>query len=73
VVETSAWSVPPLFELIAHTGHVDREELYRTLNMGIGMVIVLSPQDAEETRRFLPESLTICFIREGEGVVIDFS
>jgi phosphoribosylaminoimidazole synthetase len=73
VVETSAWSVPPLFELIAHTGHVSREEMYRTLNMGIGMVIVLSPQDAEDTRRFLPESLTIGFIREGEGVVIDFS
>ena len=73
VVETSAWSVPPLFQLIARMGHVNREETYRTLNMGIGMVLALSPQDAEETRHFLPESFTIGSIREGEGVVIDFS
>lgn len=73
VVETSAWSVPPLFQLIAHTGHINREEMYRTLNMGIGMVLALSPQDAQEMRRFLPESFTIGFVREGEGVVIDFS
>lgn len=73
VVETSAWSVPPLFQLIADTGHVKREEMYRTMNMGIGMVLALSSQDAEETRRFLPESYTIGLVREGEGVIIDFS
>jgi phosphoribosylaminoimidazole synthetase len=73
VVETSAWSVPPLFQLIAQAGHVNREEMYRALNMGIGMVMALSSHDAEETRRFLPESITIGFIREGEGVVIDYS
>ncbi|HZU70824.1 MAG TPA: phosphoribosylformylglycinamidine cyclo-ligase [Ktedonobacteraceae bacterium] len=73
VVETSSWSVPPLFRLIAQLGHVSQEEMYRTLNMGIGMVMVLSPQDAEATLGFLPEASTIGFIREGEGVVVDFS
>ncbi|HEX6479528.1 MAG TPA: phosphoribosylformylglycinamidine cyclo-ligase [Ktedonobacteraceae bacterium] len=73
VVETSAWSVPPLFQLIAQLGHVNQEEMYRSLNMGIGMVLALSSQDAEETLRLLPESFIIGFVKEGEGVVIDFS
>jgi phosphoribosylaminoimidazole synthetase len=69
VVETSA----PLFQLIAQLGHVNQEEMYRSLNMGIGMVLALSSQDVEETRRLLPESFIIGFVKEGEGVVIDFS
>ncbi len=73
IIETSSWSVPPLFQVIAQLGHVSKDEMYRTLNMGIGMVIVLSPQHARETLRFLPEAITIGFIRAGEGVVVDFS
>lgn len=73
VIEAGAWNVPPLFRLLGNLGHVSREELYRALNMGIGMIIALAPEDAEKTRRFLAEAITIGFIREGDGVVIDFS
>src|SRR5438034_6169623 len=40
VIETDAWTVPPLFQLVARLGPVSRAEMYRTLNMGIGMVLV---------------------------------
>ncbi|HET9922220.1 MAG TPA: phosphoribosylformylglycinamidine cyclo-ligase, partial [Ktedonobacteraceae bacterium] len=69
-VETSAWNVPPLFQLIARLGSVKREEMYRAFNMGIGMVLVLAPENAELARSILPELLPIGTITAGEGVVL---
>ncbi len=69
VIETDAWDVPPLFRLLARLGQVSREEMYGTLNMGVGMVLALSPQAAAEARRVLPELLAIGHITNGEGVV----
>jgi phosphoribosylaminoimidazole synthetase len=70
VIETTAWKVPPLFHLIARLGNVPKAELYRALNMGIGMIVVLSPKSALEARCVLPELLTIGTITDGEGVVL---
>lgn len=70
VIETDRWSVPPLFALIVKLGNVSKEEQYRALNMGIGMVIALSPKAALDARCVLPELLTIGYVREGEGVVM---
>jgi phosphoribosylformylglycinamidine cyclo-ligase len=44
VIDTTAWTVPPLFELIARQAEVEPAEMYRVFNMGIGMVVVLPPQ-----------------------------
>jgi phosphoribosylformylglycinamidine cyclo-ligase len=70
VIDTTTWSVPPLFKLLASLGNLSQEELYRTFNMGIGMIIVLSPKGALEARSLLPELLTIGKITRGEGVVM---
>jgi phosphoribosylamine--glycine ligase/phosphoribosylaminoimidazole synthetase len=55
-IELGAWPRGPLFELIAElaTG-VDTRELHRMLNMGIGMVVVVAPSDADEVRAMIPE------------------
>src|ERR1043165_9599597 len=42
-----AWPIPPLFELLQRLGNVSEREMYRTFNMGLGMVIVCAPADAE--------------------------
>jgi len=70
VIDTNTWSVPPLFQLIGRLGSVPQTELYRTLNMGIGVIVVLSPKSALEARCILPELLTIGAIVEGEGVIL---
>jgi phosphoribosylformylglycinamidine synthase I len=72
VVETRAWPAPPLFQLLARLGQVDRAELYQALNMGIGMVLVFSVEAAERARHVLPELLPVGYIREGNGVVLLF-
>ncbi len=70
VIKTDARTVPPLFQLLARLGQVSRAEMYRTLNMGIGMVLVLPAEAAEQARHVHPELLTVGYITEGEGVVL---
>jgi phosphoribosylaminoimidazole synthetase len=70
IIETSAWAMPPLFALIARLGDVERAEMYRAFNMGIGLALILAPPDAEQACRLLPELLPIGAITTGAGVVV---
>ena len=68
-----AWTVPPLFQLIQQRGNVDRDEMYRVFNMGIGMVIICSPDSVDRLTQALPEAKIIGEVvkQAGEaGVVI---
>jgi phosphoribosylaminoimidazole (AIR) synthetase len=44
--------------------------MYRTFNMGVGMVLILSSEAAEPAQHLLPELLKIGYIREGKGVIL---
>ncbi|MGB9346153.1 MAG: phosphoribosylformylglycinamidine cyclo-ligase, partial [Ilumatobacteraceae bacterium] len=56
VVELGSWPVSPLFRLVRElTPLMSTEELYRTLNMGVGMVIVCAPEDVDELQRTITE------------------
>ena len=46
-VKRSAWSVPPIFQAIARLGQVEREEMYRVFNMGIGLILVVPASTAQ--------------------------
>ena len=46
-VRRSAWSVPPIFQAVAGFGQVDREEMYRVFNMGIGLILVVPSSSAQ--------------------------
>ena len=47
-ISKGSWPVLPIFELMQKIGNVSEAEMYRTFNMGVGMVIVCSPDDKEE-------------------------
>jgi phosphoribosylformylglycinamidine cyclo-ligase len=69
-----AWTIPPIFQLIQQRGNVDQQEMYRVFNMGIGMVLVCSPDNADQLTQALPEAQIIGEVvkREREtGVVIE--
>ena len=56
-IDLGSWPVPPLFELVRElTPRLDDEELYRTLNMGIGMVVVCAAHDLEAVQAAIDES-----------------
>lgn len=46
-VNKSSWVVPQLFRLIQNKGKVEDREMYHTLNMGIGLVLIVKPQSAQ--------------------------
>lgn len=45
VIDTSKIKVLPIFELIGK--HVEKDEMFRTFNMGVGMVLVVSPENVD--------------------------
>jgi phosphoribosylformylglycinamidine cyclo-ligase len=47
LVRRGSWPVPPVFSFIQREGRVDDAEMYRTFNMGIGMIAVVAPEDFE--------------------------
>ena len=49
-VETQAWTPAPLFTVLGEAGGVDRDEMYRVFNMGIGMIGVAAPDAADHVR-----------------------
>ena len=55
-IDKYSWRVPAIFSLIQSKGNVDDREMYRTLNMGIGMVLALSKRDAGKAIRILGDN-----------------
>jgi len=51
-----SWRVPEIFSIIKDSGNVDDKEMYRTLNMGIGMVLVLAKSDADRAVKILSDN-----------------
>ena len=49
-IDATSWPVPPIFNLLKKWGNVDWHEMYRTFNMGIGMIIIASADEAEKIK-----------------------
>ncbi|HEV2347476.1 MAG TPA: phosphoribosylformylglycinamidine cyclo-ligase [Actinocrinis sp.] len=54
-LDRSTWRPAPVFDLVGTLGSIEREELERTLNMGVGMVAVVPADDASATLAILRE------------------
>jgi phosphoribosylformylglycinamidine cyclo-ligase len=71
VVDTAAWTPPPIFGFLARHGAVARDELFRAFNMGVGLVIACAPGDIDEVRRLLhaasePDAVVVGRVEEGD-------
>lgn len=51
-IDSNSWTIPPIFQWLAEVGSVNLEAMYNTFNMGIGFVVLVSPQQAEQTINF---------------------
>ena len=74
-VGADSWAVPPLFRVIQRGGAVSDEEMFRTFNMGIGMVVVAAPEDLHDVEHSLERrgetSFVIGSVVRGTGVVFE--
>lgn len=55
-INTSSWELPPVFKWLKQNGNVEATEMYRTFNCGVGMVICVPAETAEQSITLL-ESL----------------
>ncbi len=60
-IERGAWPVLPVYTLMQEIGSVTDAEMYRTFNMGVGMVIICSPADAKVVQANLAAQGEACY------------
>jgi len=53
VLDRSAWDMPPLFKWLQENGNLAEREMHCTFNCGIGMIVVVDPQRAQEAQKLL--------------------
>lgn len=53
VINESSWEWPEIFKWLQHHGNIEREEMYRTFNCGVGMVIALPQASAKQAIEIL--------------------
>lgn len=70
LIRKDSYELPALFKLLAREGKIEEEMMYNTYNMGIGMVLALSPEDGsaaiEAIREAGEEAFLIGHIEKGE-------
>jgi phosphoribosylformylglycinamidine cyclo-ligase len=55
-VNRTSWRVPPIFRWLGESGRVPEYDLRRSLNMGIGMILAVAPNDVDAVRKKLLEA-----------------
>lgn len=54
-IDTRSWEWPPVFQWLQDNGNVEEREMYRTFNCGVGMVVCVAAQDAEQAMQILQD------------------
>jgi phosphoribosylformylglycinamidine cyclo-ligase len=49
-VDTRSWAIPDVFLELERAGNVERSEMFRAFNMGVGMVVIADPSSADRVR-----------------------
>ena len=74
VVDAASWRVPDVFRVLMEAGRVEPVEMYRTFNMGVGMVVICAPSDVSSVlsaaARAGLKGWQIGTLRPGSGAVI---
>jgi len=60
-IQKRSWPVLPIYELMREIGNVSDAEMYRTFNMGVGMVIVCSPENRDSIKSQLEANGDTCY------------
>jgi phosphoribosylformylglycinamidine cyclo-ligase len=60
-IKRGSWPVLPVFELLQRLGSIEEHEMYRTFNMGIGMVIMCTKIDAVSIKSHLEAAGESCY------------
>lgn len=54
-IQKGSWTIPPIFQLLEIEGNIEHDEMYNIFNMGIGMVLAVQPDEAENIVHFMKQ------------------
>ncbi len=60
-IRRSAWETPAIFNWVQGLGEIDREEMFRVFNMGIGLAVVVRPDVASEAKQQIEATGSQCW------------
>lgn len=69
LVNKSSWEVPKVFRWVQEKGKVAEAEMFRTFNMGVGMIVVVDAADVNKALAAEPSAFVLGEIVQGEGVM----
>lgn len=64
-LDDGAWDDPPAVRLIAESGRVGQDEMRRTFNMGLGMCLIVAPEDALACADAVPDARIVGAVATG--------
>jgi phosphoribosylformylglycinamidine cyclo-ligase len=72
-IDTRAWTVPPIFVALRDRGRIAGDEMFRAFNMGIGLIVVCAPSDADRVVGQLKQAgelgaIVIGQVTAGDGI-----
>lgn len=67
-IDRTTWDIPAIFQMIENKGDVNTAEMFRVFNMGLGMLIVLSSDDAQTAVNLLDDAWIVGEIVDDDGV-----
>ena len=67
-IHRGSWPGVPIFNVMQSIGNVDENEMYRTFNMGIGMIIIAAPDQVNSIKKII-DVHEIGFVVAGENQV----
>ncbi len=59
VLDSSTWTVPSVFTVLAEAGEIPREELHRVFNMGIGLTVFVPPEEKDRALALMRENFPV--------------
>ncbi len=73
-IDFGSWPIHPIFDLLKEKGQLTYKDMFSTFNMGIGMVMIVSSEEAtpvmKELERLGEKAYILGHVRKGEGVNI---
>ncbi|MBW4592185.1 MAG: phosphoribosylformylglycinamidine cyclo-ligase [Brasilonema angustatum HA4187-MV1] len=73
-INSQSWVIPPVFQWLAETGSVSPQAMYNTFNMGVGFVLIVPPDQAEQVITYMKlqnvTAFTIGNVIAGSGELI---
>ena len=69
-IALSSVKTPAIFDLIMKSGNIELDEMYHVFNMGVGMVLIVAPDNVDEILKAVKDSYVVGEIVKGEGGIV---